>query len=245
MGELSNPAPWRPARASLAAGALVVVGFALTAVSWWFLLLVALGTFGPGLMRECGILLDQDEFQRRATYRAAYHAFIVAGLAAFLLVAFFRTGRSIEHPQRLATFLLALLWFTWFFSSLLAYWGPRVTSNRVLIAFGSVWLAFAILSNVGQEWSDWTSLLLHTLIAAPFFALAWVAKHWPRVAGLLLLCGAVGVFMLIEYPRIRRAGSVAVVVEGVTLIFLVGPLIGSGVALVSSGGNGGAPGKAA
>ena len=64
-----------PTRTNLIAGGMVVAGFLLTGISWWFLLLAAFGTFGPGILREMGWLRDQDEFQRQAVHRAGYHAF--------------------------------------------------------------------------------------------------------------------------------------------------------------------------
>ncbi len=234
MAEPKVPERWRPTRTNLVAGAMVIAGFLLTQLSWWFLVLTALGTFGPGILREIGWLCDKDEFQRRAHYRAGYHAFLTIGLVAFVLVAFFRAGGTIEHPHRLATFFLALLWFTWFLSSLLAYWGPQKTAARILIAFGSVWLAFAIISNLGSEWTGWAALLLHPLLAAPFFVLAWLSGRWPRVAGILLLTVAVGFFVLLELPHIARTSILEVITDG-TFILFFGPLLASGVALLNAG----------
>ncbi len=224
----------RPTPTSLIAGGLVIAGFLLTEVNWWFFLLAAAGTFGPGILREVGWLCDKDEFQRRAHYRAGYHAFLTIGLVAFVLVAFFRAGGTIEHPHRLATFFLALLWFTWFLSSLLAYWGPQKTAARILIAFGSVWLAFAIISNLGSEWTGWAALLLHPLLAAPFFVLAWLSGRWPRVAGILLLTVAVGFFVFLELPHIARTSILELITDATTILFL-GPLLASGVALLNAG----------
>jgi len=234
MAEPKVPERWRPTRTNLVAGAMVIAGFLLTQLSWWFLVLTALGTFGPGILREIGWLCDKDEFQRRAHYRAGYHAFLTIGLVAFVLVAFFRAGGTIEHPHRLATFFLALLWFTWFLSSLLAYWGPQKTAARILIAFGSVWLAFAIISNLGSEWTGWAALLLHPLLAAPFFVLAWLSGRWPRVAGILLLTVAVGFFVFLELPHIARTSILELITDATTILFL-GPLLASGVALLGAG----------
>ena len=234
MAESSGPKRWRPTPTNLIAGGLVIAGFLLTGVSWWFFLLAAVGTFGPGILREVGWLRDKDEFQRRAHYRAGYHAFLTIGLVAFVLVAFFRAGGRVEHPHRLATFFLALLWFTWFLSSLLAYWGPQKTAARILIAFGSVWLVFAIISNLGSEWTGWAALLLHPLLAAPFFVLAWLSGRWPRIAGILLLAAAVGFFLLFELRHIART-SILEVITSVTFILFLGPLLASGVALLVAG----------
>ena len=231
MADSTGRGRWRPTRTNLIAGGLVIAGFLLTEVNWWFFLLVAAGTFGPGILREMGWLRDKDEFQRQAAYRAGYHAFLTVGVVAFLLVAFFRTGGTVEHPHRLITFLLALLWFTWFFSSLLAYWGAQKTVTRVLIAFGSVWIIFAIISNLGPEWTGWAALLLTPLLAAPFFVLAWLSGRWPRIAGVTLLIVSVFLFVLIELPTISRT-SILEVFTGDVFILFFGPLLASGVALL-------------
>ncbi len=230
MSEPATRTRWRPTRTNLIASGLVIGGFLLTEVNWWFFLLVAAGTFGPGILRELGWLRDKDEFQRQAAYRAGYHAFLTVGLVAFLLVVFFRTGGTMEHPHRLVTFLLALLWFTWFFSSLLAFWGAKKTVTRILIAFGSVWFVFAIISNLGPEWTGWAALLLTPLLAAPFFVLAWLSRRWPRVAGVLLLLAAAG-FLVLEMPHVART-SILEVITGVTFVLFLGPLLVSGVALL-------------
>jgi len=222
---------WRPTRTTLVAGALVVAGLFLTGVSWWFLLLAASGALGPGLLREIGWLQDKDEFQRRAEHRAGYHAFLVVGLAAFVLVAFFRSGeRVIEHTERLATLFLSLAWFTWFLSSMLAYWGPQWAAAWILRVFGSVVLVFTVISNLGSEWTGWAALLLHPLLAAPFFVLAWLAGRWPRISGVLLLAVSVAMFLLLF-----RGGNTAEMTDGVAFIFVLGPLLAGGVALLCAG----------
>lgn len=219
---------WRPTRTTLVAGGLVVAGLVLTGVSWWFLLLAAAGTLGPGLLRELGWLRDKDEFQRRADHRAGYHAFLAAGFVAFLLVAFFRSGeRTIEHTHRLATLFLSLLWFTWLLSSLLAYWGAQRASVWMLRIFGTVVLVFTIVSNLGPEWTGWAALLLHPLLAAPFFLLAWAAARWPRVAGVLLLAVSAYFVHLFDWWR----GGLEPLIEG-TFIFVLGPLVAGGIALL-------------
>jgi len=234
MSKPQAPKRWRPTRTNLIAGGLVIAGFLLTEVNWWFFLLAAAGTFGPGVLRELGWLRDKDEFQRQAAHRAGYHAFLTVGLVAFLLVVFFRTGGTVEHPHRLVTFLLALLWFTWFFSSLLAYWGAQKTAARILIAFGCVWLVFTIVSNLGPEWTGWAALLLHPLLAAPFFVLAWLSTRWPRIAGVLLLVVSLFLFVLIGLPTIART-SILEMFTGVVFILFFGPLLVSGIALLCTG----------
>ncbi len=227
---------WRPTRTNLVAGGLVIVGFLLTSLSWWFFLLTALGTFGPGVLREMGWLHDKDEFQRQAAHRAGYHAFLTVGLLAFFLVAFFQSGvRTIKNTDGLALLFLSLLWFTWFLSSLLAYWGPQKTAARILYIFGSVWLVFAIASNLGSEWSGWLGLLMIPLVAAPFFVLAWLSGNRPRLTGILLLTASTFFFLLFLIPVMARTPGPGLIYNSVTFIFFLGPLLASGVALLCMG----------
>ena len=236
MAEPEARERWRPTATTLVSGGLVLAGLLLMEVNGWFFLLAGLGALGPGLLREFGWLHDKDEFQRRADHRAGYHAFLAAGLVAFVFVAFFRSGeRMIEHTERLATLFLALLWFTWLLSSLLAYWGPQRGAAWILRIFGSVVLVFTIISNLGSEWTGWAALLLHPLLAAPFFGLAWLAGHRPRISGILLL--AVFSAFLVVFAAPRAGGSLEMT-DGVAEIFVLGPLLAGGIALLCVGNDG-------
>lgn len=221
-----RPVPWT-------SGALVLLGFLLpgkeATPSWWAILLVGLGTFGPGLLRELGWLHDQDEFQLQAARRAGYHAFLTAGLTAFLWIAFVRSGpRHLKNPEELATFFAATLWFTWMLSSLITYWGARKTAERVLLLYGAAWLLFNILGNLKQP----LALLMQCLLTAPFFGGAWLARRWPRTAGVLLLAASVGFFVFIG--RLHLARGFGAVVSAITLLLFVGPLLASGIALLAA-----------
>jgi dipeptide/tripeptide permease len=80
-------APWLPSLPALVAGMLVVTGIMLSMfVAMGLLILVGLGAFGPGLLREVGWLRDEDEFQRQAAYRAGYVAYLVGGFTAVLVI---------------------------------------------------------------------------------------------------------------------------------------------------------------
>lgn len=219
----------RPAPATLIAGTLVVLGFALMGVHSAFLLLAALGTFGPGLLRELGWLRDQDEFQRRAAHRAGYHAFLAGGFLVFLLAAAFRTeAATATHYDALANGILAILWFTWFLSWLLAFWGPGRGARTLLIAFGCVWLIFNVAGNLDSP----IALLMQSLLALPFFALAGLSLRWPRLAGLLLL-GATAYFAhLFGMGELLGPEPLA---KGrlVVLTLFLGPLLAGGIALLT------------
>lgn len=220
-----------PTKITLFGGMLVVAGFLLSAISWWFLLLSAVGMFGPGFLREMGWLRDKDEFQLQAIHRAGYHAFLTTGILAIALAAFFRSSSwGVSDAQDLPTLFLAVLGFTWLLSSLLAYWGPRSAALWLLVAFGTLWLVFTIASNVGAEWTGWTSLLLHLLLAVPFFATAWLSKRWPRVAGVLLIVACV---FLAQFFGAAESGNLGLTTRAVVAVLFLGPLLASGLALLA------------
>ena len=216
----------RPSRATLIAAAVVIGGFLLTGVSWWFIALSGLGAVGPGILRELGWLRDKDEFARRAAQRAGYHAFLVTALAGFVIAGYTRSGqRHLKNPEELATLFLALLWFTWLLSSLLAFWGARKASQRILLGFGICWLLFCM----ADSWRHPLGMLIHCLPALPFFLLAWMSRRWPRVAGALLILAGAGMYVFFRFWTDERGG---IITQTVTAVLLVGPLLGSGLALV-------------
>ncbi len=219
---------WHPTAATLIGATLVVGGFLLAEANWWFIALSGVGAFGPGILRELGWLRDNDEFARRAAQRAGYHAYLVTGLAAFVLIGFIRSGeRHLKSPEELSTLFLALLYFTWLLSSLLSFWGARKAASRILIGFGICWLLFS----AADSWQDPLGLLMHSLVAAPFFALAALARRWPRVAGLLLIAAGVFFYVFFDFYSDQRGGLIT---NSVTAVLLVGPLVGSGVALLGA-----------
>lgn len=234
MAESSPLFSRRPAPATLVGAALVILGFILAEIDWRFIALCGLGAFGPGILREWGWVKDKDEFQMRATYRAGYHAYLATGLLAFVLVGILRVHEgTIEQVGELVTVLLAVLWFTWFLSSLYSYWGARKTVARILIIFGSVWLIFNIVGNLGTEWKDLVQLVMQSLTAAPFFLLAWVARRWPRIAGVCLLLVTGFFFYLFRLFEIFGPDPLTRGRFMVMVLFL-GPLAASGVMLLKN-----------
>ena len=231
MSRLPKWFPWHPSPATLIATGAVILGVLLTEVSWWFLVLVGVGALGPGILRELGWLKDKDEFQRRAAQRAGYHAFLVAGFVAVLLTAYFRSGeRQIKDPQSLADLFLVLLWCTWLFSSLFAYWGARRTATRILLIFGTFWLLFVVAESVGERTSP-LGFIIHSLPAVPFFFLAFLGRRWPRVAGAILMAAAAFFIYFFGWYKVGASGMVN---QTVTMILFIGPLLGSGVALLGA-----------
>lgn len=231
-GTTSGRAPLRfPVRAVVSTG-LVVAGLALASWSPWALLLTALGAFGPGVLREIGLLGDEDEFQRQAAHRAGYHAFLATGFAGFAVFAFLRAGgRPATDAADVPAVLLAVLWFTWLLSALVTYWGAATAASRLLWIFGTLWLAFSVVSNTGPEWTGMGALLGQSLLALPFFALAFTAHRFPRATGATLLAAAAAAVWLLG---IFRSPNLGLLTQGFTFVLFVGPLAASGVALLTA-----------
>lgn len=230
---------WRPTPVGAIAGTMVIAGLVLTQLaSWWFLALAAAGAFGPGLLREMGLLHDQDEFQQRAARRAGYHAYLVTGAILFLVYAYTRAGNAIPSPEELSGFYLSLLAFAWMFSSLFSYWGARRTAFIILLVFGITWAVFNIWSNLQQPVTMLMQLLITT---APFFVLAFASRRWPRAAGAGLL--ALSAFFLFVY--FRGGANLPLVVKAQTAVLFAGPLLTSGFALAGSRSDDDTAGEAA
>lgn len=227
-----------PTLPGLIAGALVILGVLLWMfVSKGLLFLAGLGAFGPGFLRELGWLRDHDEFQRAAAHRAGYHAYLIGGLLTVTLASAlgWREGRIPDAAEWLRLILI-VLWLTWLFSALSAYWGARKTASRVLLTFGSFWALFVIAELVGDFqlprnahdfWMGLLGLGAGVMFVGPFFLLAWSAGRWPRRTGIILL-GVAAVFAVITAPRGGLRWSTVLLTDALLLV----PLIGSGIALL-------------
>ncbi len=226
-----------PPLPGLIAGGLVILGLLLsTFVADGLLVVAALGAFGPGILRELGWLRDQDEFQRQAARRAGYHAYLIGGLATVLIISALRwSEHDVEVSSEWIMLILVILWMTWLFSSLLAYWGARKTASRVLMVFGSFWAVFVLAHIVGgltgsSEPVQLVGVLAGFMFVAPFFGLAYTAGRWPRLTGALLLAVS-AVFLVITAPH-WEASSLQWASILVTAAVLIVPLTASGIALL-------------
>jgi hypothetical protein len=223
---------WQPTATTWVAGSLVIGGLVLAVVSSvWFLLLAAVGTFGPGVLRETGWLRDKDELQLRAAHRAGYHAYVACGIAAFVSLAYFQSGiQDVADSENLALLFLALLCCTWFLSALLSYWGPRKTAARILTVVAVFWLGLMIVNNLRPEWSGWVTLLVRSLPAVPLLVLAWTSPRWPRATGVGLL--ALSLFTLIALAEPAENGS-GPIEQIIRVLLFFGPLLACGVSLLT------------
>jgi len=227
-----------PSITGLVAGALVGIGILLFMfVSKGLLFVAGLGAFGPGILRELGWLRDQDEFQRLAAHRAGYHAYLAAGISAVAVLALLEwNGTTVEDATEWIRFIVVVLWLTWMFSSLLAYWGASRTVAVLLRIVGSFWAVFVIASLVGEFrlprtaqdlWLDLQGLGAGILFVAPFFVLAWTVNRWPRATALILL-GVSALFLLV----LTRTPQLPLSTVIMTRVTLVAPLVVTGIALL-------------
>lgn len=229
-----------PPVSGLIAGAMVVAGVLLwMLVAKPLLILAGLGAFGPGILRELGWLRDQDEFQREAAYRAGYHAYLVGGFAAVLIVSGLDwNSGSLSGGSEWVALVLVVMWLSWMFSGLTAYWGARRTTSRVLLTFGSFWAVFAIativseaMARTGGVTDTLVGVLAALSIVGPFFVLAWTAQRWPRVTGVILI--GVSVVFVARFWSGNQQMSTTLLTNALLTV----PLIASGIGLLREGGS--------
>lgn len=219
--------PTGVSRVTIAAGVLVVAGAVLAVtVDMVFLVLFGAGVFGPGALRELGILKDQDEFQREESRAAGYRAFVVAGLFLCIWLAVAQRGVvNLDSEMALSlSMILILLTVVWLLSTLFGYWGAKGAATRILLVFGAFWLGFILLSHLTEP----TAMLMEALVAAPFFLLAWTAQRWPRVTGALLV--AVGLFVFFAFDMYEAFRSRMDAFHVILTMFV--PLMACGVGLL-------------
>jgi hypothetical protein len=209
---------------------LVVAGLVLgVTVHMGFLLLFALGAFGPGALRELGLLADTDEFQRDTARRAAYRSFLVTGtLLAASIVASSWGALNFDRDAVPAHLVLALLLVVYLMSYLFSYWGARDAAFRLLVTFGLFWLAFVALSHAAEPL---VLLIEGGVVCAPLFALAFASRRWPRLSGTLLCALGIAAFFFFGLYEAFREGTGAAAV----ILLLIVPVVGSGVALLVAG----------
>lgn len=215
-------------KSGLIAGAFVFLGILLSVtIDMRFLIITGMGAFGPGFLRELGILKDQDEFARLATYRAGYIASLIAGSVAILLIAFLQAGSVELIGESLAlAIILSIIWLVTIFTSIKKFWGVQRAVFRILITFGTFWFVFVILSHIQEP----ITFLMESLVVLPFFALAWLSLRWPRLAGVLIIAVAIACFFLF---RIYDVSPERFLEKVMVFIMFICPLLVTGFALLT------------
>lgn len=163
--------------------------------------LILCGLFGPGLLREFGLLRDQDEFQTAVAQRAGWRAFLAGGLALLLMAHFTpwpdSSGLGRELPKLpIHAALLAML-LTYASSYLQDYWGARRGAAALL---GTLAVVFALTALL--ELPSVAGVLLDLRFSAGLLLALLLMRRLPQVAGVLLL-----VFALLVALNLRSAGD--------------------------------------
>jgi hypothetical protein len=224
-------------RVALIAGLLVVSGVVLyVLVSKPFLVLIGLGAFGPGIFRELGWLRDQDEFQVQTTRRAGYHAYLTGGLVTVLVLSLMEVrGPLTGDASEWILLVLVVLWMTWLFSSVMAFWGAPRTAARVLSTFGLFWAVFVFTDLIssadigGDPMGFVLRIAAGCAAVAPFFVPAFTAARWPRATGAGLLVVALALAVLLA-----SGGNLPLATQLLTMTLLLVPFAGSGIALLKT-----------
>lgn len=163
--------------------------------------LILCGLFGPGLLREFGLLRDQDEFQAAVAQRAGWRAFLAGGLALLLMAHFTpwpdpsTFGRELPKLPIYSALLAMLL--TYVCSYLQDYWGARRGAAAVLGTLAALLALFAL-----DELPSLAGVLIDLRFSAGLLLAILLMRRLPQVAGVLLL-----VFALLAFIAMRSAGD--------------------------------------
>lgn len=176
---------------------LVMVGLLGAAANLPMLALAGFGVLGPPLLRDLGWLKDDDDFTRRASYRAAFHAFALTAALLILnrVLGLWRDSLPPSlGPDGLFVPLDSLVHLAltiYVVSFVTQYWGVRQGVVRVLVGLGLV-VALTGVSNTllaarfGRAFDPWF-LTLSLGILGAFVLLAWLVARWPRLGGGVLV----------------------------------------------------------
>jgi hypothetical protein len=219
----------RRMRPATAAGALAFVAGCVLAATLHggFLVLAAAGAVGPTLLRQAGLLDDHDEFQKQAAASAANHAFVASVVVATAVLAAraWRGPLGRDPEAGLWLVLFGVVLGVRFAAYAWRFWDARRAALRILVAFGTLWLLFVVLSHGAEP----KALAVEGLVVVtPFFVLAALSPRFPRFVGAVLVALAIGgaFFFHVFTPRPQASGPLAVV------LFLLLPLALTGVGLL-------------
>ncbi len=212
---------------------LVVLGLALGAsVHKGFMILMAMGAFGPSILRQFGLLEDLDDFQKEAAAQAGLRAYLVGVI--FLMVVLITQGwdvLSLSNDQVPASAIVTMMLVVYYASYCLTFWDTRKAVSRILLAFGLFWLAFSVMSH-GSE--PMVLLSEGLVVPGPFIACAVLCRWWPRAIGLVLLAASVGAVFFFHMLPLSEMDSQRVFRNIFMIALIPLPLAVSGVALFTA-----------
>ncbi|QDU53911.1 hypothetical protein [Aeoliella mucimassa] len=213
---------------------LVVAGLLLgVTVHMGFMALMAAGAFGPGVLRQLGLLDDLDEFQKQAVAKSALRAYLVSGILLMAVVIADNWNRlSLGSEAIPASTVVVVMLVVYYASYCLSFWDTRKAVSRVLLAFGILWLAFVVLSHSGEPQALLGEGLL---VPGPFILAAILCRYWPRTIGALLLGLSVWTIYFFHMIPSGAVDSQQVLQQSFTFVLIPLPLAVAGVALIADG----------
>ncbi len=195
----------------------------------YFIMLVAVGAFGPGVLRQFGLLRYQDEFQRQVSLTAGYHAYLTAGVyavAILLLKPWMEVNSLIEAGKFSADSILLVMLITYMFSYLFQFWGAPVAVFRILLTVGGFLLVFVGTAAISFDFPI-TEVVKGSLLAIPVIILAVLSRRFPLACGILLIAGgaallAIGRLQPVPVPQMteiyRLIAAVPILLSGIGLL---------------------------
>jgi len=212
---------------------LFVVGLWLgTTMHRGFMILMAIGAFGPGVLRQFGWLNDLDEFQKEAAAKAGLRAYLAG--AIFLMVVLIAQSwyrLDLGSEQIPASTVVAFMLVVYYASYCLSFWDARKAVSRVLLAVGLFWLAFVVLNHASEPGP---LVIEGLLVPGPFILCAILCRWWPRVVGLILLGVCVWAIFFFHMLPIGESDPQRFFQRFFLIALIPLPLAVSGFALITS-----------
>jgi hypothetical protein len=199
-----------------------ILGFT---VSYWFLLLVPIGVFLPGILRRTGVLRDVDEYVLMAQDAAGWMAFCAVVCCVILFFICGRVGLPLGGTETDRLLVTAIVGLTVYASGyLFRFWDGRRGAFWLLVACGAAWGVFVVLSG----WNNPAAMAMEGLvIVVPMFVLAVLGRFIPRIAGVAALAAAAALTVFFHAWFLSRGPSLFV------LAAIVLPLVVAGIGLLT------------
>lgn len=160
--------------------------------------LLGLAVFGPPVLRELGILDDEDEYSRSIRWRAGFHAALVVATMIFLNNVLYPLIAS--HPDAVAqkvyffpvVFLRQGLILGFLISFVIQYWGAVKGVFRLLLGLAGLSFIETVMALSFQSSARLTVGLAMLSLILVTIGVAFLTRIRPKTSGYLLLLFGLG-----------------------------------------------------
>jgi hypothetical protein len=180
-----------------------------------FMAIMAIGVFGPLVLR-CFPLLDYpDEFRLDVLRRAGHQSYVVVcSILASVVVARSRGGSLVGSDMSFqADVLLLVAMFVFYLNYSLGFWGVRVGAIRICKTIGVLLVTQSMIVMVRRGLGDpwWVNILEPVAIAVLFFLPAFSIRRWPRASGrVMVILGLISAIAYLLWSYKMRSDYVSV-----------------------------------